>query len=53
MTRLLAAVVGRRSPAPPADPRLVNFARGLAVGALIGAAIAGSSLWRYLRRTAD
>ena len=53
MTRLLAAVLGRRPPELPADRRLVNFARGLAIGALIGAAIAGSSVWRCLRRRAD
>jgi hypothetical protein len=33
----------------PADPRLLAFARGLAIGALIGAAIAGSSIWRRIR----
>ena len=32
----------------PSDPRLVRFARGLAIGALIGAAVAGSTVW--LRR---
>jgi hypothetical protein len=32
---------GRTGP----DPRLLAFARGLALGALVGAAIAGSSLW--------
>jgi hypothetical protein len=32
------------------DPRLLAFARGLAAGALIGAAIAGSSIWRRGRR---
>jgi hypothetical protein len=28
----------------------VSFHRGLALGALVGAAIAGSTLWRRLRR---
>jgi hypothetical protein len=32
------------------DPRLVAFARGLALGALVGAAIAGSTIWSRLRR---
>ena len=32
------------------DPRLLAFARGLAIGALIGAAIAGSSIWKGRRR---
>ncbi len=32
------------------DPRVVAFSRGLALGALVGAAIAGSSLWKRLRR---
>jgi hypothetical protein len=34
----------------PSDPRLVAFARGLALGALVGAAIAGSSVWARFRR---
>jgi hypothetical protein len=33
----------------PSDPRLVRFARGLAIGALIGAAIAGSTFWMRRR----
>jgi hypothetical protein len=28
----------------------VSFHRGLALGALVGSAIAGSSIWRRLRR---
>ena len=28
----------------------VNFHRGLAAGAFVGSAIAGSSLWKRLRR---
>jgi hypothetical protein len=29
-----------------ADTRLATFLRGLVVGALVGAAIAGSAIWR-------
>jgi hypothetical protein len=33
------------------DPRLAAFLRGVTIGALVGAAIAGSALWeRALRR---
>lgn len=31
------------------DPRAVTFLRGLSVGALVGAALAGSTLWSRLR----
>ena len=31
----------------------VSFHRGLALGALVGAAIAGSTLWSRLRSTSD
>jgi hypothetical protein len=31
------------------DPRLLAFARGLALGALVGAAIAGSTIWTRRR----
>jgi hypothetical protein len=36
------------------DPRAATFARGLVLGALVGAAIAGSTLWqrRHARTTA-
>jgi hypothetical protein len=40
----------RKTESRLADPRLLAFARGLAIGALIGAAIAGSSIWRRSRR---
>jgi hypothetical protein len=40
----------RREPSRTADPRLTAFARGLALGALAGAAIAGSTLWNRRRR---
>jgi hypothetical protein len=33
-----------------AGPRTAAFARGLALGALVGAAIAGSGLWSWLTR---
>jgi hypothetical protein len=32
------------------DPRLLSFARGLSIGALVGAAVAGSALWGAVRR---
>lgn len=35
----------RVEPADP-DPRAAAFFRGLALGALVGAAIAGSSIWK-------
>ncbi len=34
------------------DRRLLSFARGLSLGALLGAAIAGSAIWSHLRRRA-
>ncbi|MFL5750723.1 MAG: hypothetical protein ACJ767_08945 [Chloroflexota bacterium] len=33
------------------DPRSAQFVRGLAIGALVGAAIAGSTLWQRRRTT--
>lgn len=44
MIGLLRAVL-RREWRRSADARLVGFARGLAIGALVGAAIAGSTIW--------
>jgi hypothetical protein len=35
----------RRGRSDAGDPRLLAFARGLALGALVGAAIAGSAAW--------
>jgi len=32
------------------QPRMSKFLRGLAVGALVGAAIAGSTIWQRRRR---
>jgi hypothetical protein len=46
---LLGRLLMRRiEPADP-DVRMVAFARGLALGALVGAAIAGSGIWRRRR----
>jgi hypothetical protein len=41
--RLLAVLLGRSD--EPEDPRLTAFERGLVLGALAGAAIAGSRVW--------
>ena len=41
--QLLRALFG--SSEEPEDPRFTAFVRGLALGALVGAAIAGSRLW--------
>jgi hypothetical protein len=35
------------------DPRAAQFVRGLALGALVGAAIAGSTLWQRRRAAAE
>jgi len=32
------------------QPRIAKFLRGLAIGALVGAAIAGSTIWQRRRR---
>jgi hypothetical protein len=32
------------------DPRLASFLRGVTIGALVGAAIAGSALWERAQR---
>jgi hypothetical protein len=34
------------------DPRVATFARGLVLGALVGAAIAGSTIWQRRHRRA-
>ncbi len=36
--------------ASDADPRLASFLRGVTIGALVGAAIAGSALWERAQR---
>jgi hypothetical protein len=52
---MIARFLGRAVPSIPGhggvkshgpDPRALAFARGLAVGALFGAAVAGSRMWR-------
>jgi hypothetical protein len=47
---LVRALAG--GPHDPDDQRATTFARGLALGALVGAAIAGSAIWerRHARR---
>ncbi|HJX67369.1 MAG TPA: hypothetical protein VJ258_01450 [Candidatus Limnocylindrales bacterium] len=47
---LLRMAALRRKPSGSADQKLVAFARGVAMGALLGAAIAGSTIWRRRRR---
>jgi hypothetical protein len=42
-------LVGRISARLGGDPDGTSFSRGLVLGALIGAAIAGSTLWSRLR----
>lgn len=42
---LLDRLTGGAS-APGDDPRVAQFVRGLALGALVGAAIAGSTIWQ-------
>ena len=50
---LVRAVAGGTDD-PSDDERAMTFARGLALGALVGAAIAGSTLWqRHLARRAS
>jgi hypothetical protein len=46
---LLGRLLFRRSD-DSTDPRALAFARGLALGALVGAAIAGSTIWKRFRR---
>jgi len=47
---LLAKLIERvHPPATQPDSRFLAFARGLALGALAGAAIAGSSIWKRNR----
>jgi hypothetical protein len=36
-------------PSPDGDPTSSRFVRGLAIGALVGAAIAGSTIWQRHR----
>jgi hypothetical protein len=46
---LLGRLLFRRSD-DSTDPRALAFARGLALGALVGAALAGSGIWKRYRR---
>jgi hypothetical protein len=46
---MLRRILFRRAESD-ADPRALAFARGLALGALVGAAVAGSRMWSRLRR---
>ncbi|MGA2513291.1 MAG: hypothetical protein ABSG37_06705 [Candidatus Limnocylindrales bacterium] len=48
---LLRRSVATRAGSGAPDLRLLAFARGLALGALVGAAIAGSGIWNRRRRT--
>jgi len=43
---LFGRVLSRGGSSRNPDPRLLAFARGAAIGALVGAALAGSRLWR-------
>jgi hypothetical protein len=49
MEWLLNRVRVRGASASEHDPRLLAFARGTAAGALVGAAIAGTGIWRHFR----
>jgi hypothetical protein len=46
---LLGRLLERRMGPANSNVRLVAFARGLALGALVGAAIAGSGIWKRTR----
>ncbi len=45
-----ALALFRRRSREVTDPRILAFARGLALGALVGAAIAGSTIWNRRHR---
>ena len=45
---LVRRVLARGDRSRGRDPRLLAFARGAAIGALAGAAFAGSTIWRRL-----
>ena len=47
----LDRMMGLRSGDGGDDPRAAQFARGLVLGAMVGAAIAGSTLWQRRRAT--
>ncbi|HEX5015451.1 MAG TPA: hypothetical protein VFV72_14995 [Candidatus Limnocylindrales bacterium] len=44
---LLDRLIGPTGPGE--DPRAAQFVRGLALGALVGAAVAGSTIWQRRR----
>jgi len=48
-------IPGDRDRSEPNDdsPRVAIFMRGLTIGALVGAAIAGSAIWERTRRRAE
>ena len=45
MKSQLPGLIFRRRSREVTDPRILAFARGLAMGALVGAAVAGSTIW--------
>ena len=48
---LASAAASSAAPRDDADsPRLQSFLRGLSIGALVGAAIAGSAIWERSQR---
>lgn len=47
---LLGRFLMRRAERTDPDARAISFTRGLVLGALVGAAIAGSSLWKRRER---
>jgi hypothetical protein len=50
MEDLVRRLFRGRDAEPERDVRLLAFARGLAIGALVGAAFAGSRLWPKAKR---
>jgi hypothetical protein len=50
MRSLVLRLLGRDNHTEQPDQRMIAFARGMALGALVGAAIAGSSIWSRARR---
>jgi hypothetical protein len=46
---LLLRALSRGGESRDHDPRLLAFARGVAIGALVGAAFTGSGMWSRLR----
>jgi hypothetical protein len=48
---LARRLLGRQADQAEPDVRWIAFFRGVALGALVGAAIAGSSIWKRRRRS--